>query len=197
VAFDGGRMDEGHEIHQMMVPKANPVFLYCPKCSSKSFKSTDNSRSFWCEDCHFNYYINNSAAVACLIFNDSGELLLTRRAFDPNKGMLDLPGGFVEPEESAEEAIFREIREELNLEITRMDYLVSFPNLYPFSGMVVPTVDLAFCCEVEDLSQLNPDDDVASVEFIHPSKIPMDDLCANSMRQIIHYYINSRITHIF
>jgi NADH pyrophosphatase NudC (nudix superfamily) len=177
----------------MMVQEFNPAFSYCPKCSSKSFKSRDNGRSFWCEDCHLNYYINNSAAVACLIFNDSGELLLTRRAFEPNKGMLDLPGGFVEPEESAEEAVFREIKEELNLEVTKMEYLVSFPNMYPFSGMVVPTVDLAFCCEVDNLDELKPEDDVASVEFFHPDKIAMDDLCANSMRQIIHYYIKSRI----
>ncbi|MEI7830415.1 MAG: NUDIX domain-containing protein [Prolixibacteraceae bacterium] len=175
-----------------MVQETNPRFAYCPKCSSKSFNSKDNGRSFWCEECHFNYYINNSAAVACLIFNDLGELLLTRRAFNPNKGMLDLPGGFVEPEESAEEAVFREIMEELNLEVTQMDYLVSFPNMYPFSGIVVPTVDLAFCCKVENFDQLKPDDDVASVEFIHPANIAMDDLCANSMRQIIHYYINSR-----
>lgn len=179
----------------MMFQESNPCFTYCPKCSSKSFISKDNGRSFRCEDCHFNYYINNSAAVACLIFNDLGELLLTRRAFDPNKGMLDLPGGFVEPEESAEEAVYREIMEELNLEVTEMKYLVSFPNMYPFSGMVVPTVDLAFYCKVESFDQLNPDDDVASVEFILPAKIPMDDLCANSMRQIIHYYINSKNTN--
>ncbi len=178
-----------------MIQVDNPIFSFCPRCSSIAFKSKDKGRSFWCEDCHFNYYINNSAAVACLIFNDSGELLLTRRAFDPNKGMLDLPGGFVEPEESAEEAVYREIMEELNLEVTEMDYLVSFPNMYPFSGMVVPTVDLAFSCKVENFDQLKPDDDVATVEFIHPEKIDMDELCANSMRQIIHYYINSRISN--
>ena len=86
-----------------------------------------------CEDCKFQYYINNSAAVACLIFNSQGEVLLTRRAIDPNKGMLDLPGGFVEPLETAEEAVIREIKEELGLQITKMTYLVSFPNLYPFS----------------------------------------------------------------
>jgi NADH pyrophosphatase NudC (nudix superfamily) len=177
-----------------MVQKVITGLNYCPKCGSKSFNSEDNGRSFQCEECHFNYFINNSAAVACLIFNDSGELLLTRRSFEPNKGMLDLPGGFVEPEESTEEAVYREIMEELNLEVTQMYYLVSFPNMYPFSGIVVPTVDLAFYCKVENLDQLKPDDDVASVEFIHPDKISMDELCANSMRQIIHYYINSRKT---
>jgi len=166
-------------------------FSFCPKCGSSTFRTDDAGRSFKCEECQFHFYINNSAAVACLIINDSKELLLTRRAFEPNKGMLDLPGGFVEPEEAAEVAVKREIKEELNLVITKMSYLVSFPNLYPFSKIVVPTVDMAFICEVESFEPMKPDDDVASFEFIHLEKIDMDALCSESMKQIIQFYLNT------
>lgn len=167
-------------------------FIYCPKCGSDSFKSGDRGRSFRCEACRFIFFINNSAAVACLIFNSLGELLLTRRAFEPNKGMLDLPGGFVEPMETAEDAVIREIKEELNLDITKMYYLVSFPNLYPFSKIVVPTVDLAFICETDHFSQMKPGDDVASIEFISPEKIDLTALCSDSMKQIIQFYLLKR-----
>lgn len=167
----------------------NHGFISCPKCGSSSFLTRDMGRSFKCEECLFHYYINSSAAVACLIFNASGELLLTRRAFEPNKGMLDLPGGFVEPMESAEESVIREIKEELNLQVTKMSYLISYPNLYPYSNFVVPTVDLAYLCEVEGLDTLIPDDDVASIEFIRPEKIDPKALCVNSMRQIIQFYL--------
>lgn len=143
-----------------------------------------------CDDCKFEYYINNSAAVACLIFNSEGELLLARRAIEPNKGMLDLPGGFVEPMESAEEAVIREIKEELDLEIRDMNYLVSFPNLYPFSNFVVPTVDLAFVCNTTDQKQIMPGDDVSSVEFILPANIDFNELCSESMKQIIRFYLS-------
>ena len=174
-----------------MILKTHPrdVIKYCPRCGSKAFITNDMGRSFDCEGCNFKYYFNNSAAVACLITNDSGELLLTRRAFDPNKGMLDLPGGFVDPMESAEEAVRREIREELCLELTKISYLVSFPNLYPFSNIMVPTVDLAFCCETSDFSTMKPGDDVASVEFIHPGLIDLNSLCSDSMKQIILHYL--------
>jgi len=165
-------------------------FKYCPKCSSANFQSNDNARSFICEACGFQFYTNNSAAVACLITNELGDILLTRRAFDPNKGMLDLPGGFVEPMESAEAAVIREIKEELNLDVIKMEYLVSYPNLYPFSGIIVPTVDLAFVCKVATLEDLRPDDDVASVEFIDPKKLDFSKLCADSMRKIIQHYMN-------
>ena len=90
-----------------MIVKTHPeeVIKYCPRCGSKKFKTNDKGRSFNCEECHFNYYLNNSAAVACLIFNKEGKLMLARRAIEPAKGMLDLPGGFVEPMESAEAAV--------------------------------------------------------------------------------------------
>ncbi len=174
-----------------MMPSEMPTTLkFCPKCSSSSFKSMDGGRSYLCEDCKFQYYINNSAAVACLIFNSQGEVLLTRRAIDPNKGMLDLPGGFVEPLETAEEAVIREIKEELGLQITKMTYLVSFPNLYPFSDFVVPTVDLAFVCKTGNQAAIRPGDDVSSVEFIQPEKIDFNELCSESMKQIIRFYLS-------
>lgn len=172
-----------------MVPVHGNGFEFCPKCGSSGFQSHDRGKSYLCDGCNFHYFINNSAAVACLIINSSGELLLTRRAGEPFKGMLDLPGGFVEPVETAEEAVVREIKEELNLDITKMKYLVSFPNLYPFSNIVVPTVDLAFVCEADSFSAMKPGDDVASIEFIRPEKIDMNELCAESMRQIIRFYL--------
>jgi mutator protein MutT len=179
-----------------MVPVHGNGFRLCPKCGSAGFLSKDGGRSYKCEDCNFHFYINNSAAVACLIINDLGELLLTRRAIEPNRGMLDLPGGFVEPLETAEQAVVREIKEELNLDVTKMSYLVSFPNLYPFSDIVVPTIDLAFVCEVDGFIAMKPDDDVASIEFIHPEKIDMKALCADSMRQIIRFYQNKRTNQL-
>lgn len=185
----GNGLDEGHEIHSIMYQEFDHGFKFCPKCGDNKILWRELRRSYKCEVCNFDYYVNNSAAVACLITNNLGEILLTRRAFDPNKGMLDLPGGFVEPLETAEEAVIREIREELNLVVTKIKYLVSYPNLYPFSGIVVPTIDLAFTCEVNGLKSMKPDDDVASIEFIHPRKIDMNELCADSMKRIIQFYL--------
>ena len=176
----------------MMRLEEKPAFCYCPKCGSTSFLSKDNGRSFNCDACRFQFFINNSAAVACLIFNSHGELLLTRRAFDPNRGMLDLPGGFVDPLETVEEAVIREIKEELNLLVTSMYYLISFPNLYPYSNIVVPTVDLAFVCTVDHFNELKSGDDVDSIEFIQPEMIDFNELSFKSMKQIILFYLKNK-----
>ena len=174
-----------------MKPKTHPkdVIKYCPRCGSNRFISNDQGRSFKCEACRFDYYLNNSAAVACLIFDKENKLLLTRRAIEPAKGMLDLPGGFVEPMERAEDAVIREIREELGIQITKAEYLASFPNEYVYSGFSVFTIDLAFICDVDDLSAVVPADDVAAVEFVSLDEIRSEDLCSESMVQIIESYI--------
>jgi len=172
------------------------VIKYCPKCGSKAFITNDNGRSFICEGCHFNWYMNNSAAVSCLIFNDQGKLLLARRAIDPAKGMLDLPGGFVEPMESAEAAVVREIKEELGVLVKNAEYLASFPNEYIYSGFSVFTVDLAFICIVDDLSAIVPADDVSDVEFVFPADIKREEMCSISMANIISHYIKMHINPI-
>ncbi len=167
------------------------VFKFCPRCGCKGFETSDQGHSFHCEGCHFVYFINNSAAVACLIFDLEGKLLLTRRALEPAKGMLDLPGGFVNPMERVEDTIVREIREELGVRVTKSKFMVSFPNEYIYSGFSVFTVDLAFICSVNNLSTIVPDDDVADFEFIFPEEISKEHLCSLSMYNIISYYINN------
>ena len=79
-----------------------------------------------------------------MIVNDKGEILFTKRSVDPHKGMLDLPGGFVDIMESAENALVREIKEELNLNIEHFQYFMSSPNEYIFGGLSVFTLDLAY-----------------------------------------------------
>jgi len=164
------------------------VLKFCPRCGSAQFHAT-GSRSFLCNDCTFNYYANSSAAVAVLLFNDSGELLLTRRAIEPHKGKLDLPGGFIDPMETAEQAAIREIREELGIEIHSLKYFCSFPNEYVYSGFSVFTIDMAFHAKTESLGEMVAMDDIASFEFIKPHKIDLNELPSISMKNFINELI--------
>jgi mutator protein MutT len=160
------------------------VFGFCPKCGFSEFR-TVGSRTKKCKNCSFTYYFNASAAVAALIFDDNGRLLLTRRAIEPHIGMLDLPGGFVEPMESAEEAVSRELKEELDVEVVSMEYLCSFPNEYPFSGLSVSTLDMAFKVKVKSLDNIKAMDDISAFEFYYPEEVPLNEISATSIRKII------------
>lgn len=151
----------------MSIPQA---FIYCPKCSARALKPS-SSKSIVCTKCEFEFYFNPAAAVAGIILNDAGELLVTIRAHDPGKGQWDLPGGFIDFEETAEHALAREIKEELNLDVNAMNYMMSAPNEYHYKGITYPTLDMAFICRVSDFSNLKALDDIEQALFIPLEKI--------------------------
>ena len=160
------------------------VLKFCPRCGSAHFPATGD-RSFTCSDCSFNYYANSSAAVAVLLFNEKGELLFTRRAIEPHFGKLDLPGGFIDPMETAEQAVVREIQEELGIEIHSLKYFCSYPNEYIFSGFSVFTLDMAFLAKTDSINQMTAMDDISSFEFYNPHDVDLEELPSISMKNII------------
>jgi mutator protein MutT len=164
--------------------KTHPLekFAFCPSCGSKSWK-VNNEKSKRCDDCGFVYYANVSSSVAVFIRNQDGDLLVCRRKKEPAAGTLDLPGGFVDIGETASEAVIREIREELNLDVTNMAYLTSLPNEYTYSGMVINTLDMFFICEVENFNNMRPDDDVSEAFFMSVNTISPDDFGLNSIKR--------------
>ena len=97
-------------------------FKYCPKCGSAHFE-VHNEKSKQCADCGFVYYFNPSSATVALILNERDELLVCRRAKEPAKGTLDLPGGFIDMTETSEEGVAREVREETGMKVAKAEYL--------------------------------------------------------------------------
>ena len=163
------------------------ILKFCPKCSGSFIPQHDFS--FTCESCGLHFFSNACAAACALILDYEGRLLLTKRAKEPKKGMLDLPGGFVNPLESVEDALRREIREELGVLVSDAKYLCSFPNLYVYSGLTYFTIDLAFICKVDDVSIIKPADDVEDVLFVSPDKINLEEIAFESIRNIISFFI--------
>lgn len=146
------------------------LFKFCPKCGSNKF-NVNNNESKKCDDCGFTYYFNSSAAIVAVIQNSKDEILVARRAKDPAKGTLDLPGGFAAIHETIEKTVYREVLEETRLEITSLKYLFSIPNIYVYSGFEVHTMDMFFKCVIDDFSNMKAQDDVLDLFFI-----PKEDL---------------------
>jgi len=165
-------------------------FKYCPRCGSDQFVE-HNFKSKICKACGFVYYFNSSASTAAFILNADNELLAVRRAREPAKGTLDLPGGFVDIYETAEEAITREVREETGLVVTKPEFLFTLPNIYVYSGFEVHTVDLFFVCRAVDFSSLHADDDAAEVLFIPVKEIRPEDFGLDSIRKAVKMWIKS------
>ncbi len=164
---------------------------YCPSCGKEAFVF-DGNRSFLCSHCNFHFFINSATAVAAIIMNEKGEVLLTQRAFDPCKGLWDLPGGFVDPGEDAETALMREITEELNLEVEKMEYLFSSPNEYVFSNFTVFTTDLAFRCKVKNFDTMTTHDDVIAAKFMDLQHIEWGIIGFPSISHLLKRFLNEK-----
>lgn len=164
-----------HPLHQ---------FKFCPKCGSSHFVE-NNFKSKRCETCGFVYYFNPSSSTIAIIINSNDELLVATRAHDPAKGTFDLPGGFVDMNETGEEAVIREVKEETGLHVSQAKYMFSIPNTYVYSGFEVHTLDLVYLCKVDDTRNIKAEDDVASLQFIKISELNPDLFGLRSVKEVI------------
>ena len=156
-------------------------FKYCPSCGSDDFVINDN-HSKRCGKCGFTYYHNASAATVAVIVNDKRELLVARRAFEPAKGTLDLPGGFVEPGEAIEVGCIREVKEETGARAEIDRYLFSLPNTYRYSGFDVHTADSFFLCHLVEGQEVHPSDDAAELTWVPFAEVRPDLFGLGSVR---------------
>lgn len=122
----------------------NNKFNFCPDCGSVKIQTVGEGRKWLCPDCGLELYNNVAAAVGLILENEKGEVLFERRAREPRKGFLALPGGFLEPGERAEDGAVRECMEEIGVEPENVKFLCTFPNTYVFKEMVYKTCDMFF-----------------------------------------------------
>jgi NAD+ diphosphatase len=146
---------------------------------------------FVCRACDFQYFQNAAAAVMAIICDPEGQILFTRREREPAKGKLDLPGGFVDPLETAETALAREVLEETGLVVTATRFLTTFTNRYVYRGVTYYTLDLAFVCTVPDLMPLGAHDEVTETLFLAPTDIDMDEIGFESVRNVLQAFLAS------
>ncbi len=167
-------------------------FKFCPACGSQRFVKND-FKSKKCEDCDFIYFINPASATAIFIKNRDGDLLVCRRAKDPHKGTLDLVGGFIDFNETAEQGVKRETKEETGLDLKEIKYLFSLPNDYLFSDLNIPTMDMFFETEVENgIKIVTNDDENSEVFFMSLGKINPDLFGLKSIKKAVERYLKEK-----
>jgi len=111
---------------------------FCGCCGSATERhATDRARV--CPGCGLVHYPRLAPAVMALI-RRGNELLLARSPRFP-EGMYSALAGFVEPGETLEETLVREVREEVGVEIANLRYFGSQPWPFPHSLMIAFVAD--------------------------------------------------------
>ncbi len=162
-------------------------FTFCPKCGGNLKKQTHNS--LLCSSCGLHYYINPKGCNAIILKNKNNEILLVKRKDDPQKGFYDLPGGFIDLNETIEESMHREIKEELGIEIPKMTYFTSFYDRYVFGGIKAYTICSVFIGMLPENVTITPSDDAESVEFFKAEDIPFEQIAFEGITKALKEYI--------
>ncbi len=113
---------------------------YCGHCATPTIQ-LPTERAKRCPNCNLRQYPRLSPAVIMLVYK--GEQLLLARAPRFRNGMYSVLAGFVEPGESLEETVAREVKEEVGLEVKNIRYFGSQPWPFPNSLMVGFTAEYA------------------------------------------------------
>lgn len=127
-----------------------------------------------------------------IVLDENDGLLLMRRAHEPALGKLGLPGGIIDPLETAEAACAREVLEETGIDLpaSAYRYLGTHCNLYPFQGYVWPTLDIVFVAHTASLAAARAMDGEASEIVVVPLReVVLEELAfpthALAIRQVL------------
>lgn len=107
------------------------ISRYCPVCATPMAPIDGWGRG--CPSCRHSQYPPVSPATIVLIHDGARVLLTTKEGWGKRYGLV---AGFVEPGESFEQCVVREVREEVGVELTDIRYIASQPWPFPHQIMV-------------------------------------------------------------
>jgi ADP-ribose pyrophosphatase YjhB (NUDIX family) len=145
---------------------------HCPRCAAALVRTPpegDDEERLLCPACGLVLYENPAPTASAVVVDGHGRVMLTRRGIEPFRGMWDLPGGFMRPDEDGEDAARRELREETGLEIATERVLAIIPDRYGADG--VATLNIFYLARATR-GEARPASDVAEIAWFGPDELP-------------------------
>jgi ADP-ribose pyrophosphatase YjhB (NUDIX family) len=156
----------------------------CGKTVSQKIPEGDNRLRFVCDHCHSIHY-ENPRIIAGIIPEYNGQILLCKRAIEPQQGLWTLPAGFLENGESTLEGAVRECFEEANA-------MVIAPSLYAMYDIPhINQVYIFFRAQLAN-SDFGPSTESTEVALFDEDEIPWKDLAFPVVRKVLDKYLNNR-----
>lgn len=163
-------------------------YKFCPKCGGNFEHQGGNHLR--CDQCSYNYFVNQAPTAGVLIFNEKNEVMLAKRKFEPKKGTWQSVGGFVGLDEDLETALAREAKEELGIEVKMRQYLGSFPENYEFGGVAVPFLAIYFIVDIVSGTP-RPADDVEEIRYFGVDELADLDITYPELRTMLVSYMQA------
>lgn len=161
-------------------------FKYCPLCANLLRKEYKNL--LICTKCDFHFYNNPVPCNAVIIENNKGEILLVKRKFEPQKGNWDLPGGFIQPDEDLIHSIKREIKEELNTDISIKRIIGIYNDQYIYNNVLYKTLIIVVSGRVTS-REIKASDDISKATFFPKDKVLEQRIAFSAIKKALSDYL--------
>ena len=104
-----------------------------------------------------------------------------------------MPGGFANPNETLQETLIREVKEEVNLDLISWSFLGSWPNQYPFKSVIYSVVDTYFTAKVENFDKMQScQEELESIHFLDPALVDPKNWAFPSLEKAIQLLLEQR-----
>ena len=163
---------------------------YCSRCGAPLIVrliETEDRPRLMCDRGHILYV--NPVLVVGVIPERRGRILLLRRAIEPRLGTWTFPGGFMEIDETVEEAAAREAREEVGLHVRVLDLIGVYTKPGPAPGPGI--VSIVFRGTVAT-GRPEPGREALEVRWFKPDDIPWEDLAYETTGWALSAWIEHR-----
>jgi ADP-ribose pyrophosphatase YjhB (NUDIX family) len=153
---------------------------FCPRCGAAA--DVRFPRSLHCPSCGYAAFFNPKPVGCAIAREPDGRVWLARRGYEPGKGLWSMPGGFVDLGETVEDAVVRELQEELCVG-ARLGALVGV-----YSRAAEPVMVIVF--EAELAGAPRPTDEAPEITAFAPDEIPWERLAfwtdSAALRDLLH-----------
>lgn len=138
-----------------------------------------------CPSCAFFHFPKVGACAVGIVHDDVGRILLDKRAYNPGQGLWALLGGYLEPNETPEKALVREVAEESGL-------LIDVEELVEI-GVGGPTCGLFYSARVIG-GTLRKSAESTALTWFSPAAIPWNEMAFPRHKEVLFSWLNGRTT---
>lgn len=165
---------------------------FCSECAhpvALAIPEGDNRPRYVCPNCHAIHYQNPKLVIGSIpVWEQDGKLqiLLCKRAIEPRYGYWTLPAGFMENEETTEQAAVRETEEEAgaDVELGKLFTLLNVAHVHQ--------VHLFYLARLRNLN-FAPGEESLEVQLFTQDEIPWDELAFPTVRSTLELFFADRV----
>ena len=168
----------------------NNKFKYCPLCTAPLIhRHLFGRQRQQCPACEWIHFEDPKVGVGVMV-EHNGKMILARRGVNPGRGLWCFPSGFMEIDETPQQAGLREYKEETNLDVK----ITSLVDIFHFQDDFKAGILILYQGEIIGGTP-TPMDDVTEIGFFDPNDLPENEIAFKSNLIALTHWKEAKLNH--